>query len=286
VAPITWRTQIGIRRYGVLQEDTSGAPAEHWAATVVAVQFCTLRSPASQFVDVVSQSHVPFVSSTQQRPADSGLHTSTWDWPGRKVPPSSRPQWHVSKVVSCLQPTYVHVQLAVLLQHIVVGPANVSSHRSTLARGDVPASGDGVAQMHPNAGSLDRAVQSFVDPAADVGESTTAGRSSRPTAPPRGQGGHQRRELALRLRNMVTRDIFVTMKAKRRQIPAGEFKAKCLALFDEVETSRLSFVVTKRGRPVARVVPLSADPSSSLRGSVLHEEDLLAPVDVEWNAQH
>ena len=84
---------------------------------------------------------------------------------------------------------------------------------------------------------------------------------------------------------MVTNGTLMTMTTKDKPVPAGEFKAKCLALFDEVETRRRSFVVTKRGRPVARVVPLPLDTVSSLRGSLLHEEDLLAPIDVKWDAQ-
>jgi antitoxin (DNA-binding transcriptional repressor) of toxin-antitoxin stability system len=85
---------------------------------------------------------------------------------------------------------------------------------------------------------------------------------------------------------MVTNDSLVTMKAKVKDkvVPAGEFKAKCLAIFDEVETRRRSFVITKRGRAVARVVPLPAGKGTSLRGSLLHEEDLLAPVAAEWDA--
>jgi prevent-host-death family protein len=76
----------------------------------------------------------------------------------------------------------------------------------------------------------------------------------------------------------------MTMKPKDKLVPAGEFKAKCLALFDEVETRGRSFVVTKRGRPVARIVPLPTGRPGSLRGSLLHEDDLLAPVDADWNA--
>lgn len=53
---------------------------------------------------------------------------------------------------------------------------------------------------------------------------------------------------------MVMSDILMTTRTKERLVPAGEFKAKCLAIFDEVETHRRSFVVTKRGRPVARIV--------------------------------
>lgn len=37
---------------------------------------------------------------------------------------------------------------------------------------------------------------------------------------------------------------------------AGEFKAKCLAVMDEVEAKREAVVITKRGRPVARLVPI------------------------------
>lgn len=83
---------------------------------------------------------------------------------------------------------------------------------------------------------------------------------------------------------MVMSDIFMTMKARDRDIPAGEFKATCLALLDEVSTRRRSFVVTKRGRPVARVVPMPSDQHGSLRGSLIHEEELIAPIDVEWDA--
>ena len=40
-----------------------------------------------------------------------------------------------------------------------------------------------------------------------------------------------------------------------KTIPAGRFKAQCLALMDEVEKTREPIVVTKRGKPVAKIVP-------------------------------
>jgi prevent-host-death family protein len=43
-----------------------------------------------------------------------------------------------------------------------------------------------------------------------------------------------------------------------REIKAGEFKAKCLKLLDEVAETGEGLVVTKRGRPVARVLPEQA----------------------------
>src|SRR5262249_50295293 len=87
-------------------------------------------------------------------------------------------------------------------------------------------------------------------------------------------------------RVMVMNVMLMTMTPKVKQVPAGEFKARCLALFNEVETKRRSFVVTKRGRPVARVVPLPMNRSSSLLGSLINEEDLLAPVEAAWEALH
>ncbi|HUI84565.1 MAG TPA: type II toxin-antitoxin system prevent-host-death family antitoxin [Candidatus Binatia bacterium] len=40
-----------------------------------------------------------------------------------------------------------------------------------------------------------------------------------------------------------------------REIPAGEFKAKCLALIDEVNRTGYEIVITKRGKPSAKLVP-------------------------------
>jgi prevent-host-death family protein len=74
----------------------------------------------------------------------------------------------------------------------------------------------------------------------------------------------------------------VTMVKKPVTVPAGEFKARCLALLDEVAESGAELVVTKRGRPVARVVP--AEPPRGLGGSVVREGDLVSPIGEAWNA--
>mgnify|MGYP003388603289 CR=1 FL=1 len=74
-------------------------------------------------------------------------------------------------------------------------------------------------------------------------------------------------------------------------IPAGEFKQGCLAILDEVEAGHVEVVITKRGRPVARLVPLESDAAreaailASLRGKltvVVSEQELLAPTTDEW----
>lgn len=40
-----------------------------------------------------------------------------------------------------------------------------------------------------------------------------------------------------------------------RQVAAAEFKAKCLALIDEVNRTGREIVITKRGKPSAKLVP-------------------------------
>ena len=71
---------------------------------------------------------------------------------------------------------------------------------------------------------------------------------------------------------------------KTRSIPAGRFKAQCLALLDEVAETGIAVVVTKRGKPVARVVPVEREKTIDLEGSVVREGDLLAPIDASWSA--
>lgn len=43
---------------------------------------------------------------------------------------------------------------------------------------------------------------------------------------------------------------------KVREVAAGEFKAKCLQLMDEVKDKSIELVITKRGVPVAKLVPI------------------------------
>lgn len=68
-----------------------------------------------------------------------------------------------------------------------------------------------------------------------------------------------------------------------RTIPAGRFKATCLALLDDVAETGDTIVVTKRGKPVAKLVPLEAP--ESLVGSVTYlvpEDEVFAPLWDDW----
>jgi antitoxin (DNA-binding transcriptional repressor) of toxin-antitoxin stability system len=44
-----------------------------------------------------------------------------------------------------------------------------------------------------------------------------------------------------------------------KKMAAGVFKANCLAVMDEVQAKRVSVVITKHGKPVAKLVPLNTD---------------------------
>jgi len=53
---------------------------------------------------------------------------------------------------------------------------------------------------------------------------------------------------------------------KTRLIGATEFKAKCLALLDEIEDQGHTITVTKRGRPVATIGPIKREAWKSPKG--------------------
>lgn len=72
--------------------------------------------------------------------------------------------------------------------------------------------------------------------------------------------------------------------ARPRTISASDFKAKCLGLLDEVQDAGLEVLITKRGKPVARLVPIGTQRRSlrgtwkglaRIRGDIVH---------VDWSA--
>jgi len=70
------------------------------------------------------------------------------------------------------------------------------------------------------------------------------------------------------------------MNVNDRELPAGEFKATCLKLMDDVAQGRRAVTVTKHGKPVARLVPIKEEPGSPfgwLKGSVTLAGDIVAP---------
>lgn len=75
-----------------------------------------------------------------------------------------------------------------------------------------------------------------------------------------------------------------------KAIAVTEFKAHCLSLLDDVARTGQPLIVTKRGKPLARVVPSGgADamyPQDTLAGTVTVCGDIISPVVTasEWDA--
>lgn len=57
---------------------------------------------------------------------------------------------------------------------------------------------------------------------------------------------------------MVTKR-YEAKRAGEVEMPAGEFKAKCLKVMDDVAKYRRTITITKHGKPVAKLVPLDLD---------------------------
>ena len=65
-----------------------------------------------------------------------------------------------------------------------------------------------------------------------------------------------------------------------KKIAAGSFKVHCLAVMDEVQAKRETVVITKRGKPVAKLVPVEEqtdDLFGFLRGKVTIVGDVVSP---------
>jgi prevent-host-death family protein len=86
---------------------------------------------------------------------------------------------------------------------------------------------------------------------------------------------------------VMTMDTRMSQTVKTRTIKASEFKAKCLALMDEVARTGESVVITKNGLPVAELGPhkkKKKSPFGILKDELVIVGDIMSPIDVEWNA--
>lgn len=66
-----------------------------------------------------------------------------------------------------------------------------------------------------------------------------------------------------------------------RRIAAGEFKTRCLSLMENVRATRESLIITKRGKPVAKLVPaddVKDDFIGRLEGEFRVVGDIEAPI--------
>jgi len=66
-----------------------------------------------------------------------------------------------------------------------------------------------------------------------------------------------------------------------KTMPAGKFKVHCLAVMDEVQSKREAVIITKRGKPVAKLVPVGNEKDEIygfLKGKVTILGDVVSPI--------
>ena len=70
-----------------------------------------------------------------------------------------------------------------------------------------------------------------------------------------------------------------------KQMAAAKFKEQCLSLLDEVDADGI--VITKRGKPVAKLIPIASDSASligSLKGKLRIKGNILS-TGAKWDAE-
>lgn len=68
---------------------------------------------------------------------------------------------------------------------------------------------------------------------------------------------------------------------KTKTMPAGVFKASCLAVMDEVQAKCESVIITKHGKPVAKLVPVDTERDEIfgfMKGKIAITGDVVRPI--------
>jgi prevent-host-death family protein len=76
-----------------------------------------------------------------------------------------------------------------------------------------------------------------------------------------------------------------------KTMPAGQFKVHCLKVMDEVQSKRQAVLITKRGKPVAKLVPVEQEKDDIFgffksKGTVEIKGDIVSPIltPEEWGS--
>lgn len=70
-----------------------------------------------------------------------------------------------------------------------------------------------------------------------------------------------------------------------KRMPAGAFKARCLAVMNQVQATGEPVIVTKRGRPVVKLIPVESEKDDIFgcwAGRAKIIGDIESPIPVEW----
>lgn len=74
-----------------------------------------------------------------------------------------------------------------------------------------------------------------------------------------------------------------------KTMAAGKFKAQCLSVIDDVHDLKEEVVITKHGKPMAKLIPFRNQPDEIvgfMQGKGRIVGDIVSPVDAdEWNSE-
>ena len=82
------------------------------------------------------------------------------------------------------------------------------------------------------------------------------------------------------------------MTVNQQMIPAGQFKAQCLGLMEQIQETQQPIVVTKRGVPMVTIIPYKKEMVSkckifgALKGTITIHQDIVAPIDELWDVDN
>lgn len=72
-----------------------------------------------------------------------------------------------------------------------------------------------------------------------------------------------------------------------KRVSAALFKTHCLEYMDLARDHHETVVITKRGKPIAKLIPYETDMPllfNRMRGTATIIGDIIEPIDVEWEA--
>lgn len=90
---------------------------------------------------------------------------------------------------------------------------------------------------------------------------------------------------------MARKSVHKYPSARRKapeEVPATTFKDSCLQLIERVQQTREEIVVTRHGRPVAKLVAFDEDTPrvfGHLAGSITIQGDIVGPLGEAWDAE-
>jgi len=76
---------------------------------------------------------------------------------------------------------------------------------------------------------------------------------------------------------------------EKNSIPAGQFKTHCLELMDQVQKKKNTIIITKRGKPVAKLIPIDEEKIKLfgfLKGNLIEQGNIIDSIDTEWEASN